>query len=107
VADDLVEAACRAWLKENMPLDLRDDGEPHFADVLLLVAFVLKHRREGKREMRERVAQFVGAHYPARISNDVRAFWAVVPELDGGKIQGEYVKAIRALPDEPEPKEER
>jgi hypothetical protein len=90
-----------------MPLELRDDGEPHFSHVLLLTAFVLKHCREGKRDMRERAAEYVATHYPVYHTGRSSFGWIMEKSgqpQDGGKVQETYAKAIRALPDEPEEK---
>jgi len=86
----------------------RDTMSPSFCARYVKEATALAEhegRISGAREMQKRVAQFVETHYPVRISNEVRAFWAVVPESDGGKVQSEYAKSIRALPDEPEEKQ--
>jgi len=76
-----IEEAAREWLKENMTLDLRDDGEPYGADVKDLAAFVRAQRLIGARGMRDRAA-------------------FVIPDLPQFAFLAD---AVRALPDEQEP----
>jgi len=93
-----LEKLAEDYIRAEVPQLLCADGMLMPGDLEALVALLRSVAAQARREGIEEAASFVEGHYPARISgHGVAAHWEMPREMDGGKVQSEYAKALRAL----------
>ena len=66
-----IEEAAREWLKENMALDLRDDGEPYGGDVQDLAAFARAQRLIGAQEQDQTWVEVTEIGTPENVAAEI------------------------------------